>query len=260
MNSTIVFGTNRLLDALPSTESAHVFAASEPVALPVRSILSEPGIRPKYAYFLTEGIASVVRNTANGFVVEVGIVGREGLVGAIHLLGSLELPTQCFMQIAGAGRRMLLMDLERMFIAPSCLHTNISEFIQFRMINACQLAACNATHPIEQRLARWLLNVRDRMQTEQFPLTHEFLAEMLSVQRPTLSIVAKHLQVAGIIAYRHGQLQILLPEKLESLACECYSISHDLITDLYSPLRQSRSADFLPHSAHAPAANGVHSI
>jgi CRP-like cAMP-binding protein len=250
MNSKIVFSTNRLLDALPSTEWAHVLAASEPVALPVRSILYEPGVRPKYAYFLTDGIASIVRKTANGAVVEVGIVGREGLIGAIHLLGSLDLSTQCFMQIAGTGRRMLLMDLERMF----------SEFIQFRMINACQLAACNASHPIEQRLARWLLNVRDRMQTEQFPLTHEFLAEMLSVQRPTLSIVAKHFQVAGIIAYRHGQLQILLPEKLESLACECYSISQDLIKDLYSPLRQSRSANFLPNATHVPAANGVHSV
>ena len=233
MNSTMAPVANRLLESLPPNELAHLVAISEPIALPVRTILYEPGIRPKYAYFLTDGIASVVRNTANGAVVEVGIVGREGLIGAIHLLGSLELPTQCFMQLAGSGRRILLTDLERMFAAPSSLHTYISEFIQFRMINACQLAACNANHPIEQRLARWLLNVRDRMQTEQFALTHEFLAEMLSVQRPTLSIVAKHFQVAGIVAYHHGQLQILLPEMLESLACECYSISHDLFTDLY---------------------------
>ena len=260
MNSTMAFGTNRLLDTLPPSELTHLLAASEPIALPVRTILYEPGIRPKYAYFLTDGIASIVRNTANGAVVEVGIVGREGLVGAVHLLGSLELPTQCFMQIAGSGRRILLSDLERMFVAPSSLHTNISEFIQFRIINACQLAACNASHPIEQRLARWLLNVRDRMQNETFALTHEFLAEMLSVQRPTLSIVAKQFQMAGIIAYRHGQLQILLPEKLESLACECYSISHNLFTDLYAPLPESRSAHFLPHSADALAANGIHSI
>ena len=260
MNSTMVHVTNRLLDTLPPAELAHLFAVSEQMTLPVRTILYEPGIRPKYAYFLTDGVASVVRNTSNGFVVEVGIVGREGLVGAIHLLGSLELPTQCFMQIAGSGRRILLTDLKRMFVAPSSLHTGISEFIQFQTINACQLAACNASHPIEQRLARWLLNVGDRMQTEQFALTHEFLAEMLAVQRPTLSIVAKHFQRAGIVAYRHGQIQILLPDKLESVACECYSISHDLFTDLYSPLRESRLANFLPNSVHAPAANGMHSI
>ena len=258
MNSTMVHVTNRLLDTLPSAELAHLLAVSEPIALPVRTILYEPGIRPKYAYFLTDGVASVVRNTSNGFVVEVGIVGREGLVGSIHLLGSLELPTQCFMQIAGNGRRILLTDLERLFIAPSSLHTCISEFIQFQTINACQLAACNASHSIEQRLARWLLNVQDRMQSETFALTHEFLAEMLAVQRPTLSIVAKHFQLAGIVAYRHGQIKILQPEKLENLACDCYSISHDLFTDLYSPLRESRSADFLPPSIHASAANGLY--
>ena len=260
MNSTMAFGTNRLLDTLPPSELTHLLAASEPIALPVRTILYEPGIRPKYAYFLTDGIASIVRNTANGAVVEVGIVGREGLVGAVHLLGSLELPTQCFMQIAGSGRRILLSDLERMFVAPSSLHTNISEFIQFRMINACQLAACNASHPIEQRLARWLLNVRDRMQTVQFPLTHEFLAEMLSVQRPTLSIVAKHFQVAGIVAYRHGQLQILQPDKLEGIACECYGISHHLFVNFYAHTGQNSSANFLPSEPHTAAVNGMESI
>ena len=250
--------TNRLLESLPPDELADVFAASEPIALPVRTILYEPGVRPKYAYFLTDGIASVVRNAANGTVVEVGIVGREGLIGAIHLLGSLELPTQCFMQIAGSGLRILLTDLEMMFAAPSSLHTGISEFIQFRMINAGQLAACNANHPIEQRLARWLLNVQDRMQTEQFALTHEFLAEMLAVQRPTLSVVAKHFQVAGIISYRHGHVQILQPQELESMACECYSISHHLFAGLYA--HSTKQTNLLPPSAHAAAVNGMHII
>jgi CRP-like cAMP-binding protein len=251
MNSTLTLRTNRLLDTLPAGELAYLLTATEAVVLPVRTILYEPGIRPKYAYFLTDGIASIVRNTANGSVVEVGIIGREGLVGAIHLLGPLELPTQSFMQMAGTGRRILFADLVKIFVLAPSVHGRISEFIQFRVINACQLAACNATHSIEQRLARWLLNIQDRLLEERFALTHEFLAEMLAVQRPTLSIVAKQFQVAGVIAYRHGQMQILQRHALEALACDCYEICHSLLTDLYS-----HSGESNPSTSNPPTIPG----
>ncbi len=257
MNSTIPTRTNRLLETLPTSELTFLLASTESVELPVRTILYEPGIRPRYAYFLTSGIASIVRNTANGSVVEVGIIGREGLVGAIHLLGPLELPTQSFMQISGSGRRILLADLGKIFnIAPS-LHRRISEFIQFRVINACQLAACNASHSVEQRLARWLLNIQDRMQEDTFALTHEFLAEMLAVQRPTLSIVAKQFQMARIVAYRHGQMQILEHDTLQGLACDCYGISHDLFTDLYSQPDDSNSLNFVPSANYGIPAGSL---
>ena len=256
MNSTMPFLTNRLLDTLPAAEAAYVLASTESIALPVRTILYEPGIRPKYVYFLTDGIASVVRNSDSGAVVEVGIIGREGLVGAIHLLGPLELPTQCFMQITGRGRRLRLADLEKLFAAPSAIRDRISEFIQFRMIHASQLAACNASHSVEKRLARWLLNVQDRLHDEQFALTHEFLAEMLAVQRPTLSIVAKHFQVAGMIVYRHGSVQILNRPKLESVTCECYGITHALLLRLYSQAAES-TPDSLPFRPFIPVADRV---
>ena len=226
--------TNRLLDNLPAAEAALLLACTELIALPVRSNLYESGVRPTYVYFLVDGVASVVRNTEAGAVIDVGIIGREGLVGAIHLLGPLELPTQCFMQIAGSGRRMRLTELERLFDAPSAIHGRILEFIQFRMINACQLAACNVSHSIEQRLARWLLNVQDRMQAVSFGLTHETLAQMMGGSRSTLSIVAKRLQDARMIGYRHGHIQILDRARLESVACECYGITHSLLTRLYS--------------------------
>lgn len=257
MNSTLLPRTNRLLETLPAAELVYLLAFTEKIELPVRTILYEPGIRPRYAYFLTNGIASIVRNAANGAVVEVGIIGREGLVGAIHLLGPLELPTQSFMQITGSGRRILLADLNKIYkVAPS-LHRRISEFIQFRVINACQLAACNATHSLEQRLARWLLNIQDRMQDETFPLTHEFLAEMLAVQRPTLSVIAKQFQMAGIVSYRHGHMQILEHDTLQRLACDCYGISHDLFMDLYSQPDDASAIEFIAPPNHGIAASAL---
>ena len=234
MQNAVLSYNNRLLDSLPADEAARFVSFADTIPMPVRTVLYQPGIRPKYAYFLTSGMASIVWNNADGSVIEVGIVGQEGLVGAMHLLGHLELPTQCFMQIAGTARRIPLSDLERAFASPSELHQKISDFIQFRTISAEQLVACNAHHSIEQRLARWLLNVQDRLQVDKFALTHEFLADMLAVHRPTVSIVAKHFMTAGVIIYRHGHIEILQRAQLEKLACECHTISHNLLINLYS--------------------------
>jgi CRP-like cAMP-binding protein len=225
---------NLLLNSLLPEDLALILDASEPIALPVRINLYKAGLRPKYAYWLTRGIASLVFNADGGETAEVGIIGREGAVGAMHLLGHLPLPNECFMQISGAGHRMLFSDLERCFSESPTMHARLLEFAQFNYLNTSVLAACNSLHTVEQRLARWLLVIQDRMQAEGYALTHEFLAEMLVVQRPTLSVVAAALQREGIIHYRHGQLKILLREKLEERACECYAISRDLLNRLYN--------------------------
>jgi CRP-like cAMP-binding protein len=226
--------TNLLLDTLSSVDQLRILATTDSVLLPVRAMLYQPGIRPRYAYFLTDGIASVVMNATGGQIAEVGIIGREGVAGALHLLGPLPVPTECFMQIAGSARRLLLTDLEVLFMNSGPVRARVLEFIQMASINTAQLAACNALHSLDQRLARWLLVVQDRMQGPTYLLTHEFLAEMLVVQRPTLSIAAASLQREGIIHYRHGHLKILKREKLECSACECYDISRNLLQHLYS--------------------------
>jgi CRP-like cAMP-binding protein len=137
------------------------------------------------------------------------------------------------MQVAGSGRRLLYTDLEALFEESQPLRTLVLAFVQMLAINAQQLAACNAIHTVDQRLARWLLIVHDRMHTPGYSLTHEFLAEMLVVQRPTLSIAAAALQREGVIHYRHGHLTILKRAILESSACECYGISRNLLQHLY---------------------------
>ncbi len=227
--------TNLLLEALPPETLAHMLAVTETVLLPVRSLLYEPDVRPRYAYFLTDGIASIVLNTARGQIAEIGIIGREGLVGAIHLLGTHPLQTQCFMQIAGSARRLPMVELEEIFKSSVPMHTGVLEFVQTVAILTGQLAACNALHTIEQRLARWLLVVQDRMQSDGYALTHEFLAEMLVVQRPTLSIVAAALQREGIIHYRHGFLNILKRDRLEAITCDCYAIAQNVFNTMYLP-------------------------
>jgi CRP-like cAMP-binding protein len=224
---------NLLLNSLLPEDLAQILAASESIVLPVRINLYAAHSRPKYAYWLSGGIASLVFNANSGENAEVGIIGREGVVGAMHLLGSLPVQNECFIQIAGAGLRMLFSDLERCFSESPTMHERLLEFAQFTYLNTSVLAACNALHSVEQRLSKWLLVIQDRMQAEGYALTHEFLAEMLVVQRPTLSIVAAALQREGIIHYRHGHLKILKRETLEDRACECYAITRDLLNRLY---------------------------
>ena len=226
--------TNLLLDSLPREELLQVMACTEEVQLANRETLYEAGTRPKYAYFMTNGIASMVANFTDGSIAEVGIVGREGLVGALHLIGRLEVPLNCFMQVAGSARRLPFAALEKLFLSSPLMHTSVLEFVQLGSLNASQLAACNALHSVEQRLARWLLMVQERMQSDTYELTHEFLADMLVAHRPTVSVAAAALQKQGMISYRHGKVHIIDREKLQATACECYAISAKLLRHLYS--------------------------
>ncbi len=229
-----VLPTNLLLENLPVEEVKQLMACTEPVTLGSRTLLYEAGMKPRYAYFMTDGIASVVANLTDGTTAEVGIIGREGLVGALHLLGGLPIPTQCFMQVAGSGRRVPFAVLQGLFLHSAPIHARILEFVQLGAANSSQLSACNALHTVEQRLARWLLMVQDRMQSVQYALTHEFLANMLVTHRPTVSVAAASLQKQGLINYRHGQVHILDSEGLRAVACECYGISRTLLRHLYS--------------------------
>jgi CRP-like cAMP-binding protein len=226
--------TNLMIETLPRHELSQLMACTEAVLLPIREQLYEPNLRPKYAYFMTDGIASIVSSFADGTVAEVGIVGREGLVGALHLLGGLEVPMQCFMQVAGSARRMPFASLEKLFLSSLPVHDRVLEFVQLGSLHASQLAACNAIHTVEQRLARWLLMVRDRMQSDTYALTHEFLADMLVTHRPTVSVAAAGMQRLGLIEYRHGVIHILDREGLGARACECYATSQKLLLHLYS--------------------------
>jgi CRP-like cAMP-binding protein len=224
--------SNLLLDSLPPTQRKALLARMEPVALPIGAVLYRSGEQPEYAHFMTEGICSIVTFMADGAGAEVGLIGREGVVEAINLLGSASPPTTAFIQVEGAALRIPYPELQKEMFSASVLLRLILEFAQCHGFILSQLAACNGLHEIEARLARWLLMVEDRVQSDKFYLTQEFLAEMLGIRRTSVSAAAGSLQKSGLIAYRRGHIQVIKRKGLEEAACECYPIVRDLAAHL----------------------------
>jgi CRP-like cAMP-binding protein len=225
--------TNLLLSSLSAESREFLMDASTAVPLPLRTSLYEPDETPAFAYFVTSGIASVVTTVHDGGTAEVGLIGREGVVGALHLLGPAPVPTSCFIQVAATGRRIPLPELRKAFQSSPEIRQRILEFVQSEILSLAQLAACQRLHEAEERLARWLLMAQDRMQSETLNFTQEFLAMMLGAQRTTVTAVAGSLQQSGLIEYRRGNVKILNRENLEAAACQCYQITKNLYHNLY---------------------------
>ncbi len=226
--------SNLLLDSLSLPLLAEVLRYTQPLPLPVRYSLYAADQSPLFGYFLTSGIASVVTSSTKGGTVEVEVVGCEGVVGAMHLLGTAVAPTQCFMQLPGSGFRIKLSVLREIFQVSAELRGRMLEFVQVQALTLGQIAGCHRLHSAEQRLARWLLMVQDRVASDDLPLTQEFLAEMLGSQRTTVSAVAAEMQKAGIIEYTRGHLRVLNRKALEAVACDCYAVTHRLLQTLYT--------------------------
>ncbi|HEX3892590.1 MAG TPA: Crp/Fnr family transcriptional regulator [Terracidiphilus sp.] len=219
---------NQLLDSLPLAQRKALVARMESVDLPIGTILYRTGEQPEYAHFMTSGIASIVTFMADGAGAEVGLVGREGLVEGINLLGPASPPTTAFIQVEGSALRIRYSELQKQLDSSSVLLRRILAFVQCHGFILSQIAACNGLHEVEERLARWLLMVQDRMQNAEFYLTQEFLAEMLGIRRTSVSAAAGNLQRNGLITYRRGHIQVLKRKELEGVACECYPIVRNL--------------------------------
>lgn len=224
---------NLLLDALSPELRASILALCRTIEMPVRTGLHEQGEVPTYAYFLCSGIASVVVTMAEGGSAEVGLIGREGLVGAMHLLGSTATPSQAFLQMEGTVLRMRMEDLRTMFAASAELRSRLLEFVQQQIVTLEQIAACNKLHDAEERLSRWLLMTRDRADTDTMTMTQEFMAAMLGTRRTTVTLVASSLQERGLISYRRGKVTIVSRQNLEKAACDCYRVCHQALLALY---------------------------
>ncbi len=225
---------NRLLSSLSPRALELLTPYFSAVDLPLRTPLYEPERFPRYAFFITSGIASVVTPMADGGTAEVEVIGHEGLVGSFHLLGAAAAPTNCFMQLAGTALRIGFTELRRAFHNSEEIRVRILELIQQQALTVSQMAGCNRLHEAEARLSRWLLMAQDRTQSEVLHLTQEFLAEMLGAQRTTVTTVAGVLQRSGLIEYKQGVVRIRDRESLESSACDCYRIARRLYVNLYS--------------------------
>ena len=213
---------NLILACLRQTEIARLRPNLERLLLPQNKDLSLPGEKVVYGYFLEEGMASIVVTMRNGVSVEVGIVGREGLVGLPILFGTGHMTTHTFMQIGGSGFRIRAQALKTEFDRAGTFRTLCGHYFQSHLLQVSNSAACNRVHNIEERLARWLLLCQDKTDLSRLPLTHEFLSQMLGTGRATVSLAAEILQRSKLIFYSRGKVDILDRKGLEGVACECY--------------------------------------
>ena len=214
---------NLILAGLPRREYARMLPALEAVALPPGEKLYKSGDAIEHVYFPGDGLVSLVTHMNDGTTVEVGIIGRDGMVGIPVLLGDDIAFEEAVVQIEGDAMRMrsvVLKDALRRNHSP--LLTELLLYTRALMKQVGRTAACNRIHTVEERLSRWLLMCRDRMESDELPLTQEFISNMLGTRRASVGSAATGLQTEGLIHYSRGHISILDRKGLEEAACECY--------------------------------------
>lgn len=224
---------NLFLETLSLANRSALIDASVAVSLPLGAQLFDPTARITHAYFLTSGIASFVTIMSEGRSAEVAVIGREGVVGSLQLLGPARHPIHAMMQIGGSGFRIPLPILQRLFDESSEIRSRLLELIQVNAFTTLQVAGCGALHEVEARLCRWLLMVSDRTGMSELQFTQEFLAQMMGSRRTTVTMVASDMQRRGLIHYSRGRIRITDRKGLEKAACCCYSVSKTLLNQLF---------------------------
>jgi CRP-like cAMP-binding protein len=214
---------NLILQALPAEDYTRLAPQLATTDLPFKRYLHRDGETINTVFFPWSGVCSITRVMSDGRMVEVATIGREGAVGYMVGLGDDTATGDCMVQVEGGGSHTLSAAAFRSEVdRRGALYRLITRYTNAVNVLAFQSVACNALHTAEERCARWLLLVHDRVAADTFPLSHEFLSVMLGVRRPTATIAAGILQRAGLITYKRGRMTILNREKLEEASCECY--------------------------------------
>jgi CRP-like cAMP-binding protein len=228
-------GENHLLAILPREALARLQPHLESVALAFRERLYAPNEPISQVYFPCSAVVSLVLPLDGGAVIEVATVGNEGMLGLPAFLGAGSVPDEAFCQVPGQALRLGAQILRQETAGGGPLHDVLLRYTQGLMNQISQSAACNRAHSIDERCARWLLMTHDRAGRDRFPLTQEFLAQMLGVRRAGVSAAASILQRAGFIRYSRGMMTITDRPGLESAACGCYRIVRDEFERLLRP-------------------------
>lgn len=218
-------GENRLLAVLPADVSERLFQDLDPVRLGFRELVYDSNQALAYVYFPLDGVFSVVTllDEENG-PVEVATVGSEGFLGLPVLLGGDSMPGRAFCQIPGEALRMRSQRFREQVRQEPLLRDLLLRYAQAYLTLVSQSAGCNRVHPVDERLARWLLITHDRVGRDEFPLTQEFIGMMLGVSRGSVNTSASMLQRAGFIRYQRGRITVTDRAGLESAACTCYEV------------------------------------
>jgi CRP-like cAMP-binding protein len=219
---------NRLLASLPRTHYKRLVSGLEPVELNFGDVLFEPGEQIRHVYFPDRSLVSLLTLVDGKMALEIGMVGREGMVGTALALGIGVSPVRALVQGAGAAVRMKAARFVGELRRSLPLQRALYRYTDTLMAQVAQTAACNRFHLVQQRLARWLLMTRDRLQSNSFPLTQEFLAHMLGVRREGVTAAAGSLQKRKLIEYSRGNIVIVDGRRLEAASCSCYQIVRGL--------------------------------
>jgi CRP-like cAMP-binding protein len=225
---------NKLLSVLPANSLALFDAHIEPVDCDLHRVLASAGEPMKFVFFPTGGCVSMIRRLVDGRAAEVGLVGREGMVGLPVLMGNDVSYVEALVQASGIMLRISADTFRRICREDPLLQQHLLRYALVFQNLTTQSAVCNGNHPLEQRAARWLLMMHDRADSDEFAMTQEFLSLMLAVHRPAVNITARLFQQTGLINYGNGRLRVLDRPGLEASACECYAAVQEQFHQLLS--------------------------
>jgi CRP-like cAMP-binding protein len=217
---------NLLLAGLPEEEFRRLVPECEAVDLALHDPVLARGEVIEHLYFPLDCVLSLMATVEGEPPVEVATIGYEGMTGLPVFLGAPTGPNDAFCQVPGRALRLTAGAFRRFLASDGALHQTLHRYTQATMVMLAQNVACNRLHATEERCARWLLQTRDRVGADEFPMTQEFLAQMLGVRRGTVSLTAGVLQQAGMITYTRGRITVLDVEGLHRAACPCYDLIH----------------------------------
>ena len=218
-------GGNRLLDALPADEYRKILGATIPATFGLKQVLLTSGKAIDTVYFPRGAVISLLTTMDDGSSIEIATIGNEGFVGVPVFLGAQAMGARDFYQVQVPGE-VVAMEAKEFLAAArrGRLHDLVQRYTQALFTQVTQQVACNGLHSVEERCSRWMLLTHDRVGADSFPLTQEFLAQMLGVRRASVTVAAGALQHAGFIRYNRGRVTVINREGLEDASCECYRI------------------------------------
>lgn len=242
---------NLLLQSLPKDDLARLLPHLDEIHVKAHEVLAEPNERIQHAYFPRTCMISLVTLLDDGVSIESATIGNEGMSG-LSVFHGLDVSTaRAIVAMEGETLRMQTETLRRLLIEVPSLGPALGRYADALISMLAQSGACNGLHDVEQRLARWLLTLQDRVNRDDFTITQDFLGQMLGSHRPTVTVAANILQRAGFITYKHGRVHILDRASLEDVACECYEIIRHLYSRTYSPVRKDGMVNSVPSEAPA---------
>jgi len=215
---------NHLLDALPAAEREQIYPHLQLVEMPLGKIVYEPGDLPRYAYFPTDCIVSLLYILEDGASTEISIVGNDGLIGLALFMGGGTTPSRAVVQSGGHAYRLPGQKLREEFHRNAAIRLLLLRYTQALITQMAQTVVCNRHHTVDQQLCRWLLLSLDRLPANELTMTHELIANMLGVRREGVTGAVSKLQRLGVIDHSRGHITVLDRPALERLSCECYAV------------------------------------